>query len=73
MIVKVQANKDIGKVYISTKPSHSKKDKEHAINYTGDLTDEIAFKMRGKTQMYFHAHWKERMLILDNEVEEQQW
>lgn len=73
MIVKVQVNKDIGKMYISSKPSHSRRDIDHSISYTGDLTSAIIEKMGIKNRKYFHAHKDQGNLILDDELPDQNW
>lgn len=71
MIVKAQLEN--GKVVIRTKPSHSGRDKQHAILVELDTSRENMVKMQGKMKKYFHAHMNQDTLVLDDEIEDQRW
>jgi hypothetical protein len=73
MIIKVLYSKTVNKIYFSSKPSHSGRDKQYAISYEEKPTIEMLKKMQGKDKAYFHAHMKDDSLVLGDKIDDQQW
>jgi hypothetical protein len=73
MILKVQYSKSANRIYITSKPSHSGRDKQHAVNHEMEPSKELLNKLQGKENAYFHAHMKEDTLVLDDQIEDQRW
>lgn len=73
MIVKVLYSKTANRIYITSKPSHNGRDKQHAIDYEEEPTAGMLKVMQGKEMAYFHAHLKEDSLVVDDKIDDQQW
>lgn len=73
MIVKVRYSQSDNKIFITSKPAHSGRDRQHAVSIDFEPSEAILRKLAGKPVAYFHAHLKEDSLVLDDRIDDQQW
>ena len=58
-------------IEIRSKPRHQRG--EHEVEYDGVADLKLLEKLKGRQKVYFHAHLKEDQLVVDDEVEGQNW
>jgi len=73
MIIKVQYSRAANKIYITSKPSHSGRDRQHSVYFEDTPTKELLVKMQGKDTAFFHAHKNQDSLVIDDKIEDQRW
>jgi hypothetical protein len=73
MIIKVLYSKTANRIYITSKPSHNGRDRQHTVNYEEEPTTEMLNILQGKEVAYFHAHLKEDSLVIDDKIDDQHW